>query len=147
MLLLSNRSSYVTVAVTVAAALIALLLALAARSPAPPAKAALPFVERYPAIKPLEPHSIRTIPIIKPAEPVAVPAPVPAAAPVMVAPPVVTIARREPVAEPVPEPVEDKGPRKAPPRRSAQGRDICTAHGLRKVVTRGGRSWNCRRGG
>jgi hypothetical protein len=29
------------------------------------------------------------------------------------------------------------------PRR--RGGDVCTRHGMRKVVTRGGRSWRCRR--
>jgi len=59
--------------------------------------------------------------------------------PIVLAPP-------EPQSSPPPAPQ----PRQAatadePPRRGVQKtRDICTRHGMRKVTTRGGRSWRCR---
>ena len=68
--------------------------------------------------------TVRTIPIVQAA-------PEPQPLPPQAAPPALV----ETVA------AEERPPRK----RSVNGGDICRRHGLRKVLTNGGRSWRCRK--
>jgi hypothetical protein len=57
------------------------------------------------------------------------------------APPVQRVVAEVPAKAPPVVQEEEERPR----RRSAEGGDICTRHGMHKVITRGGKSWRCRR--
>jgi len=67
-------------------------------------------------------------------------------------PPMVLAAKRTPgMVEPMPAPMPqarpqpEKQPEKVHPRATRRESNVCTRHGMRKQVTRGGRSWRCRR--
>lgn len=106
------------------------LLALAFREQAQPAKAANAFETRYVDLGAakkqdklsLEPEIVRTVPIV-PVE--------------------------KPVEKLVTAAVEEPTPEERPAARHRQPvtveSNLCTRHGLRKVITRGGKSWRCQK--
>jgi hypothetical protein len=87
-----------------------------------------PKAEDKPPPVPREPIVVRTIPII-------------AAAPAQAPPSPVAINANIP---PDDEATTRKGRLKYLAKDRTNKRDICARHGMRKVVTRGGRSWRCR---
>ena len=112
------------------AALIAISFGLAARSSTPPLPPVAPVttVQRSDKLKvePVSPSvvTVRTIPI-------ALPEPEPQSSPPP-SPPTRAVAAAEEETRPARTRVQKRG-------------DICTRHGMRKIVTRGGRAWRCRK--
>lgn len=97
------------------------------------------FDDHWPALKgTANTKVVRTIPIT--GQPRLAAVPPPQEPPAEVTP----LAPHRDARDPPPPRVE-----RAPPKRQAKaprrGGDVCERHGLRKVVTRGGRSWRCKR--
>jgi hypothetical protein len=90
-----------------------------------------------------EPHRFaETVPPLYPYSPPAQNAPAAFPEPVAARPPERTRVATTPIAA-EPSQVTAEVPSLDRPHRRHRGRDICEAHGLHKVVTRGGRSWRC----
>jgi len=111
------------------AAIVSVLVIAATERDPPRSLAAGPVQDRW-LPEPLEPEPLRK------ADRLYLP-PVSVDGPVMVVPA---------VAPPLlPAPHDDPKPARAERRHRQAGGDVCTRHGMRKVVTNGGRSWRCRR--
>jgi hypothetical protein len=109
------------------AALFSVMLIAATERDPPRPHAAIPdaITDRWPEPEPLRKTDRLALP------------PVPAGGPAMVVPA---------VAPPLlPAPHDDPKPARTERRHRHASGDVCTRHGMRKVVTRGGRSWRCRR--
>jgi hypothetical protein len=101
--------------------------ALPARPPLIKAQTGAPFVERWQEpVSPMVPKPIRVIPITPRAKPLPVVAPA---------------SELPPHRYTAPEPQKKRARKREEPAE----KNICTRHGLRKVVANNGRSWRCKR--
>jgi hypothetical protein len=105
-----------------------MLIAASERDPPRPRQATDPITERW-IPEPSEPEPLRK------ADRLALP-PVSADGPAMVVPAVAPLL--------LPASLDDPKPARTGKRRHPGG-DVCSRHGMRKAITRGGKSWRCRR--